>query len=175
MQCNCVMRQTKILLPQQRGRDIKRNQVGNIRNCKQYIQQGAEQVCHPVHPVAKECHQLPTEDVQQGVSGHADGATGKAQIIKLPATMDVNSPTAANDGIIQTKLVKAVGKSQMKLSKSPMKAYATVYGQCSQEVKDKLKGTDDWGQIQRMQLLLYLVQKINCCKLLSSHGAQEKL
>jgi hypothetical protein len=33
-----------------------------------------------------------------------------------------------------------------------MKGYATVYGQCSQEVKDKLKGSDDWERIQSKQL-----------------------
>ena len=35
-----------------------------------------------------------------------------------------------------------------------------VYDQCSQEVKDKLEGTDDWESIQKDQSLHDLVNKI---------------
>jgi hypothetical protein len=56
--------------------------------------------------------------------------------------------------------VKAVDKRQMKLSKLIMKAYATVYGQCLQEVKDKLRGSDNWERIQHEQSLHKLVQMI---------------
>ena len=35
-----------------------------------------------------------------------------------------------------------------------------MYNQCSQEVKDKLEGTDDWESIQKSQSLHDLVNKI---------------
>jgi hypothetical protein len=47
----------------------------------------------------------------------------------------------------------------MKLVDSLIISYATVYGYCSQEVKDKLKGSDDWERIQSKQLLHELIQK----------------
>ena len=51
-------------------------------------------------------------------------------------------------------------KQRLKLVESLKKGYATVYDQCSQEVKDKLAGTDDWESIQRDQLLHKLISKI---------------
>ncbi len=39
--------------------------------------------------------------------------------------------------------------NELKLADSLKKGYATVYDQCSQEVKDKLKGTDDWESTQK--------------------------
>ncbi len=86
--------------------------------------------------------------------------TREAQAIKLPAPVDVNWPTAVNDRIIQTKLVKAVGKRQMKLRILLMRAYTTVFGKCLQEVKDKLEGSDGYKLIQRKQFFHKLVQKI---------------
>jgi hypothetical protein len=86
--------------------------------------------------------------------------TGKKQIIKLPAAVNPNSPTAADNELIRQELVKAVGKRQMKLSKSLMKGYATVYGQCSDEVKEKLEVSSNWQRIQDKQSLHELIQKI---------------
>ena len=40
------------------------------------------------------------------------------------------------------------------------KGYAMVYDQCSQEVNDKLEGTDDWESTQRDQSLHELINKI---------------
>jgi hypothetical protein len=48
----------------------------------------------------------------------------------------------------------------MKLVDLLMKGYATVHGQCSQEVKDKLKESDAWERIQSGQTLHELMQKI---------------
>jgi hypothetical protein len=47
-----------------------------------------------------------------------------------------------------------------KLQDSLKKGYATVYDQCSQEVRDKLEATDDWERTQRNQSLHELIQKI---------------
>ena len=46
------------------------------------------------------------------------------------------------------------------MAESLKKRYATVYDQCSQEVKDKLEATDNWESIQRDQSLHNLVNKI---------------
>jgi hypothetical protein len=46
------------------------------------------------------------------------------------------------------------------LAESLKKGYRTVYDQCSQEVKDKLEGTDDWATTQKEQSLHNLINKI---------------
>jgi hypothetical protein len=48
----------------------------------------------------------------------------------------------------------------LKLAESLKKGYATVYDQCSQEVKDKLEATEDWEATQKNQSLHKLIQKI---------------
>ncbi len=73
--------------------------------------------------------------------------TGKKQVIELPEPVDQNSPTATDDAIIRAELLKAMRKWQTKLMDLLMKGYATVYGQCSQEVKDKLEWSDNWERI----------------------------
>ncbi len=40
------------------------------------------------------------------------------------------------------------------------KGFATVYEQCSREVKEKLKSTKNWEAIQREQCLHCLIKKI---------------
>ena len=56
--------------------------------------------------------------------------------------------------------MKTIAKRRLKLSESLKKGYATVYDQCSQEVRDKLEGTDDWESIQKDQSLHELINKI---------------
>ena len=46
-----------------------------------------------------------------------------------------------------------IAKRQQKLSEALKKGYATVYGQCSQEVRDKLKLTENREAMQKEQLL----------------------
>ena len=53
-----------------------------------------------------------------------------------------------------------IAKQRLKLVESLKKGYATVYDQCSQEVNDKLEGTDDWESTQRDQSLHELINKI---------------
>jgi hypothetical protein len=86
--------------------------------------------------------------------------TGKKHIIELPAAVDPSSPTAADNELIRQELVKAMGKRQMKLSESLMKGYATVYRQCSNKVKEKLRALSNWQRIQDKQSLHKLIQKI---------------
>ncbi len=59
--------------------------------------------------------------------------------------------------IIRTEEVKTVAKRRLKLVKSLKKGYATVYNQCSDMVKEKLEGTEDWVKTQQEQMLYDLI------------------
>jgi hypothetical protein len=86
--------------------------------------------------------------------------TGREQIIPLPLAVDVNAQDAANLNIIRAEEVKTIAKRRLKLSNSLKKGFATVYDQCSQEVKDKLELLEDWEETQKNQLLHKLINKI---------------
>ncbi len=86
--------------------------------------------------------------------------SGREQMIALPDAVDPNAPDAANLTIIRAKEVKTIAKRRLKLQDSLKKGYATVYDQCSQEVRDKLKAMDNWERTQRNQSLHELIQKI---------------
>ncbi len=86
--------------------------------------------------------------------------TGREQIIELPAAVDLNAADADDQRIIRGEEVKTIAKRRLKLAESLKKGYAMVYDQCSQEVKDKLEGTDDWESTQKNQSLHDLVNKI---------------
>ena len=86
--------------------------------------------------------------------------TGKKQIIELPPAVDESAADAEDQKIIRAKEVKMVAKRQLKLGEALKKGYATVYDQCSQEVRDKLESTDDWDKTQKEQLLEELIRKI---------------
>jgi hypothetical protein len=88
--------------------------------------------------------------------------TGKKQVIKLLAVINPNDPEYAKKIIIRAKEVKTTAKRQLKLEDSLKKGYATVYDQCSQEVRDKLELTDNWEKMQKEQSLHELIQKIEC-------------
>jgi len=85
---------------------------------------------------------------------------GRQQIIELPPAVDPKDSDADDQRIIRAEEVKTSAKRRLKLSESLKKGYATVYDQCSQEVRDKLKGTDDWESIQKDQSLHELINKI---------------
>jgi hypothetical protein len=86
--------------------------------------------------------------------------TGKEQTIALPIAVDASALDAADLKIIRDKEVKTIAKRTLKLQDSLKKGYATVYDQCSQEVRNKLKATDEWDKMQRDQSLHELIQKI---------------
>jgi hypothetical protein len=86
--------------------------------------------------------------------------TGKKQTIKLPAAVDKNAPDKEDLDIIRNEEIKSVAKRQQKLRESLMKGFATVYEQCSREVKEKPENTENWEAIQREQCLHSLIQKI---------------
>ena len=86
--------------------------------------------------------------------------TGREQIIKLPPIIDPNAANTDDQKIIRGEEVKTIAKRRRKLVESLKEGYAMVYGQCSQEVKDKLKGVDDWVTTQKEQSLYDLINKI---------------
>jgi hypothetical protein len=86
--------------------------------------------------------------------------TGKKQIIELPPAVDESTADAEDQKIIRAEEVKTVAKRQLKLGEALKKGYATVYDQCSQEVRDKLESTDDWDKTQKEQSLEELIRKI---------------
>jgi hypothetical protein len=86
--------------------------------------------------------------------------TGKEQIIALPPAMDPNVADADNQKIIGEEAVRAIAKRKAKLDNALKKGFATVYDQCSLEVRDKLEASDEWDRVQREQLLHNLLNKI---------------
>ncbi len=85
---------------------------------------------------------------------------GWKQMIKLPPPMDKNAPDKDDLKLIRNKEIKAVAKRCQKLEESLKKGFATVYKQCSQEVKEKLKSSNEWEKTQKEQCPHKLIQKI---------------
>jgi hypothetical protein len=85
---------------------------------------------------------------------------GREQIIPLPPAMDVNAPDAADLNIIRAEEVKTIAMRRLKLGDFLKKGFATVYNQCSQEVKDKLESLEDWEETQKNQSLHELISNI---------------
>ena len=86
--------------------------------------------------------------------------TGTAQTIALPPAVDPNAVDRADLELIRVEVVKSVAKRRQKLEESLKKGYATVYDQCSQEVRDKLKATKNWETVQTDQPLHELIKRI---------------
>jgi hypothetical protein len=61
--------------------------------------------------------------------------------------MDENALDKDDLNIIRNEEIKSVGKRQQKLGESLKKSFATVYEQCSREVKEKLENTKSWEAI----------------------------
>jgi hypothetical protein len=88
--------------------------------------------------------------------------TRKKQVIELPPPIDKNAADAEDQKIICAKEVKTVAKRQLKLGDVLKKGFASIYDQCSQEVKDELEAMHNWDKTQREQSLSTLIQKIEC-------------
>ena len=56
--------------------------------------------------------------------------------------------------------MRAIAKRKVKLDNVLKKGFATVYDQCSLEVRDKLEASDEWNKVQREQSLHDLISKI---------------
>ena len=86
--------------------------------------------------------------------------TGTSQTIALQAAVDLNNPDREDLELIRVEVVKSVAKRRQKLEAALKKGYATVYDQCSQEVRDKLKGLKNWENVESDQSLHELIKRI---------------
>ena len=86
--------------------------------------------------------------------------TGKEQIIALPPAVNTSAAGADDQKIIREETMRAIAKRKVKLDNALKKGFATVYDQCSLEVRDKLEASNEWDRVQREQLLHDLISKI---------------
>jgi methionine synthase II (cobalamin-independent) len=86
--------------------------------------------------------------------------TGKLQTIALPPPIDMLASDAKDQKIIREEAVRAIAKRKAKLDSALKKGYATIWDQCSLEVRNKLEASDDWERTQREQSLHKLISKI---------------
>jgi hypothetical protein len=86
--------------------------------------------------------------------------TGKQQIIPLMSPVNPYVEDKADLEIIRSKDVETIAKRRQKLQESLKKGYATVYGRCSQQVRDKLKSTENWEVTQKEQSLHDLISDV---------------
>jgi hypothetical protein len=81
--------------------------------------------------------------------------------VQLPPAVDPNSADTDDQKIIREEAVRAIAKRKAKLDNALKKGFATVYNQCSLEVRDKLEASDEWNKVQREQSLHDLISKID--------------
>ncbi len=105
------------------------------------------------------CKLLLTFVSSRRISGGRDGENGM-EANKLLAAMDKNLPDKDDLNIIRNEEIKAMVKRHQKLEESLKMGFATVYKQCSREVKEKLESTKEWEKMQKEQCLHKLIQKI---------------
>jgi hypothetical protein len=89
-----------------------------------------------------------------------DGEDREGALITLLPPVDKNAADADDQKIIRKEAVRAIGKQKSKSDSTLKKGYAMVWDQYSQEVRDKLEGSDNWDHTQREQSLHNLISKI---------------
>ena len=83
--------------------------------------------------------------------------TGMEQTIEMPAPADAADADAV---IVRTEQVRAIAKRRSKIDASIKRGFATLYDQCSEQVKTKLEATNGWAATQNNQELHELISKI---------------
>ena len=86
---------------------------------------------------------------------------GVLQTIDLPPHIPANNRGVDYLTIFRVEVVRAVAKRRITLNQDLKKGFATVYDQCSQEVRDKLESPDGWETILTDQSLHELILKID--------------
>jgi hypothetical protein len=79
----------------------------------------------------------------------------------------------SGSGNHQDKDVKIIAKRQKELQELLEKGYATVYGQCSQQVRDKLKSAKNWEVTEKEQSLHVLISEVEKICVGFDHHKQE--
>ena len=67
---------------------------------------------------------------------------GVLQTTNLPPPVPANDLDAADLAIVRVEVVITVAKRRITFNQDPKKGFATVYDQCSKEVRDKLESSD---------------------------------
>ncbi len=66
-------------------------------------------------------------------------------MITLPPHIDQSAADAEDQQIIGEEAIRAIAKQKAKLDSALKKCYATVWDQCSQDVRDKLEASNNRG------------------------------
>ena len=82
------------------------------------------------------------------------------QTIDLPPPVPANYPEADDLITVREEVLRAVAKRHITLNQDLKKGFATVYDQCSQEMRDKLESSNGWETVQTDQSLHQLILKI---------------
>ena len=123
--------------------------TGQSKFAAQFTQSRKNTASYVQHSVGKEAYML-AQTIRTGV----------LQKIDLPPPVPANDPEADDLIIIREEVVRAVAKRRITLNQDLKKGFATVYDQCSQEVRDKLESSDGWDTVQNDQSLHQLILKI---------------
>jgi hypothetical protein len=108
----------------------------------------------------KERGKLSTENLRRGIPGRTDGADQQEADYQAAGSSRSELSHGSRQQACQTGASEGCREKTKKLSKLLMKGYATMYGQCSDEVKEKLEVSSNWQHIQDEQLLHELIQKV---------------
>ena len=118
-------------------------QIPYRRDHLRHLQPGPEQIRCPIHPIKEtHCQLCPTQCWKVSISGSANNKDRSPTNDQPPPPVPVNDPEADDLIIIREELVRAVVKRRITLNQYLKKGFATVYDQCSQEVRDKLESSD---------------------------------
>ena len=86
--------------------------------------------------------------------------TGVLQTINLPHPVPENDPETDDFATVRVEVVRAVAKRCITLNQDLKKGFATVYDQCSQEVRENLELSHGWETVKSNQSLHELILKI---------------
>ena len=123
--------------------------TGQRKFAAQFTQSRKNIASYVQHSVGKEAYL-----VAQTIS------TGVLQTIDLPPPVPANDPEADDLVIVREKVLRAVAKRRITLNQYLKKVFATLYDQCSQEVRDKFESSHGWETVQTDQSLHQLILKI---------------
>ena len=85
---------------------------------------------------------------------------GVLQTIYIPPPVPANKPDADDPFVVRVEVLRAVAKRRITLNQDLKKGFATMYDQCSQEVRDKFESSDRWETVQADQSLHELLLRI---------------
>jgi hypothetical protein len=150
------------VLPQRRGIKIVKPHKSAISRIAQDAFNTGHNKCAAqfLHSRKNVANYLQSSSTAEGYLVAETVCTGRKQVIELPAGVDENASDAADLAVIRTEEVKSVAKRQQKLEEVLKKGFAPMYEQCLQDIKEKLKLTEDWEVALKNQSLHDLIQNL---------------